>query len=412
MKIENRFLKYVSYDTQSDPDSDTYPSTPKQLDLANYLVRELQFLGVENAYLDEYGIVYGVIPANNGDEGNGIGFISHMDTSPDAPGNNIKPKLIRNYQGGRIVLNEEREFALDPKSFPALNDLISHDLITTDGTTLLGADDKAGIAIIMQTVEYMHEHPEFRHGKVSIAFTPDEEIGGGTEHFDLDKFEAKRAYTIDGGDIHEVAYENFNAFSIDVEITGKSIHPGDSKNKMINAIKVAYEFNSLLPVHMTPEATEGYEGFNHLLNINGNCDKTEMEYIIRNHDLTKAQKQCDDFKDIRDYLNKKYAYPIVKLTTRQQYLNMRSIIEKDMSIVDHAFEALKNCGIEPISQPIRGGTDGANLTYMGLPCPNLGTGGYNCHGPFEFVSLTMMKKQVEVLVEIIRLSKGDSYVRS
>lgn len=401
MNIEERFLKYVSFDTQSDPKSVTAPSSSKQLELGKYLVEEMKSIGIENTYLDEYGIVYGSIPSNNNNVGAKIGFIAHMDTSPDASGENIHPQVIRNYHGETIILNKERQLTLDPHEFPELLNVLNHDLITTDGTTLLGADDKAGVAIIMQMAQYVLTHPEFQHNDIQIAFTPDEEVGRGTENFDVDAFNADYAYTIDGGNIEEIEYENFNAFSAVVEINGKSIHPGSAKNAMINSIHISQEFDAMLPVHARPESTEGYEGFNHLHDIHGNCEKTVMEYIIRNHDLSLAKKQCQDFTNIAEFLNQKYGYPMIKVTIEQSYLNMKEHIAKNMFIVDNAIEAMKQCGLTPVSVPIRGGTDGANLTYMGLPCPNLGTGGYNYHGPFEYVSLTMMNKQVEVLLKIL-----------
>ena len=401
MNIQERFLKYVSFDTQSNPKSDTAPSTMKQLELGKYLVEEMKIIGIENAHLDDYGIVYGTIPSNNSNQGKVIGFVAHMDTSPDAAGNNIKPQIINNYQGDVITLNKEKDLRLDPKEFPALLDVLHHDLITTDGTTLLGADDKAGVAVIMQMCEYIIAHPELKHNDIQIAFTPDEEVGRGTENFDVNHFHADYAYTVDGGDISEIEYENFNAFSAVVEITGKSIHPGSAKNAMVNSIHVSQEFDAMLPIHARPESTEGYEGFNHLCDIQGNCEKTVMEYIIRNHDLELAKKQCEDFKNIEAFINKKYGYSIIKVTIEQTYLNMKEHILQNMYIVDNAMKAMKECGVEPKAVPIRGGTDGANLTYMGLPCPNLGTGGYNYHGPFEYVSLTMMNKQVEVLLKIL-----------
>ena len=406
MNLQDRFLKYVSFDTQSDPKSSTTPSSLKQLELGQYLVEEMKNIGIDNAQLDNNGIVYGSIPSNS-HNGKVIGFIAHMDTSPDASGNNIQPQIIHDYQGDIITLNKEKNLVLDPKEFPALNQVIHHDLITTDGTTLLGADDKAGVAIIMQTAQYLLTHPEIKHNTIQIAFTPDEEVGRGTENFDVQRFNADYAYTVDGGDIKEVEYENFNAFSAVVEITGKSIHPGSAKNAMINSIHISQEFDAMLPVHARPESTEGYEGFNHLHDIHGHCEKTVMEYIIRNHDLSLAKKQCDDFKHIADFLNQKYGYQMVNVTIEQSYLNMKEHILENMYIVDNAMKAMKECGIEPIAVPIRGGTDGANLTYMGLPCPNLGTGGFNYHGPFEYVSLTMMKKQVEVLLKIIELNQGE-----
>ena len=402
MEIKERFLNYVSFDTQSVENSQTVPSTSKQLKLGKYLVEELQSLGIENAKIDEYGVVYGTIPSNNNHQGDVIGFIAHMDTSPDASGKDIHPQIIKNYQGQKITLNEDKKLYLDPEQYPQLLHLIHHDLITTDGTTLLGADDKAGIAIIMQMVEYLHTHPEFKHNDIQIAFTPDEEIGCGSNHFDVKYFNADYAYTIDGGDIHIIEYENFNAFSAKVNIHGRSIHPGSAKNKMINSTRVAYEFDSLLPVHMRPESTEGYEGFNHLHAIQGTCEETTMDYIIRNHDLQQAKKQCQEFIDIVEFLNKKYGYQIIDLTITESYLNMKEALKDHMFIVEQALAAIKENGLDAYCSPIRGGTDGARLTFMGLPCPNLGTGGFNYHGPYEYCSLTMMEKQVEILLHILK----------
>ena len=402
MEIKERFLNYVSFDTQSVENSQTVPSTSKQLKLGKYLVEELQSLGIENAKIDEYGVVYGTIPSNNNHQGDVIGFIAHMDTSPDASGKDIHPQIIKNYQGQKITLNEDKKLYLDPEQYPQLLHLIHHDLITTDGTTLLGADDKAGIAIIMQMVEYLHTHPEFKHNDIQIAFTPDEEIGCGSNHFDVKYFNADYAYTIDGEDIHIVEYENFNAFSAKVNIHGRSIHPGSAKNKMINSTRVAYEFDSLLPVHMRPESTEGYEGFNHLHAIQGTCEETTMDYIIRNHDLQQAKKQCQEFIDIVEFLNKKYGYQIIDLTITESYLNMKEALKDHMFIVEQALAAIKENGLDAYCSPIRGGTDGARLTFMGLPCPNLGTGGFNYHGPYEYCSLTMMEKQVEILLHILK----------
>lgn len=402
MEIKERFLNYVSFDTQSAENSQTVPSTSKQLKLGKYLVEELQSLGIENALLNEYGVVYGTIPSNNNHQGDVIGFIAHMDTSPDASGKDINPQIIKNYQGQKITLNEDKKLYLDPEQYPQLLHLIHHDLITTDGTTLLGADDKAGIAIIMQMVEYLHTHPEFKHNDIQIAFTPDEEIGCGSNHFDVKYFNADYAYTIDGGDIHIIEYENFNAFSAKVNIHGRSIHPGSAKNKMINSTHVAYEFDSLLPVHMRPESTEGYEGFNHLHAIQGTCEETTMDYIIRNHDLQQAKKQCQEFIDIVEFLNKKYGYQIIDLTITESYLNMKEALKDHMFIVEQALAAIKENGLDAYCSPIRGGTDGARLTFMGLPCPNLGTGGFNYHGPYEYCSLTMMEKQVQILLHILK----------
>lgn len=401
MNIEERFLKYVSFDTQSDEYSNTTPSTLKQLELGKELVKEMLEIGITDAHLDEYGIVYGTIKGNGG-HGDVVGFIAHMDTSPDASGKNIKPQKITNYDGSIITINEELGLTLDPNKFDILNKMVGHDLITTDGTTLLGADDKAGVAIIMDLANYLYEHPEVKHNDIKIAFTPDEEVGRGPDNFDVKKFNAQYAYTLDGGDIEEYNYENFNAYSVKVEITGKSIHPGDAKNKMVSAINVAIEFENMLPEQMKPYYTDNYDGFNHLHHLEGGCQKATMEYIIRNHDYDIAQKQIADFKRIKTYLDEKYGYELVKLDIQESYLNMAKIIKDNYYIIDNLTQAMAKVGIKAHATPIRGGTDGARLTFMGLPCPNIGTGGANFHGPFEFVSLTMMKQAVEVLKEIIK----------
>lgn len=401
MNIEERFLKYVSFDTQSDEYSNTTPSTLKQLELGKELVKEMLEIGISDAHLDEYGIVYGTIKGNGG-QGDVIGFIAHMDTSPDASGTNIKPQKITNYDGSIITINKELGLTLDPDKFNILNKMIGHDLITTDGTTLLGADDKAGVAIIMDLANYLYEHPEVKHNDIKIAFTPDEEVGRGPDNFDVKKFNAQYAYTLDGGDIEEYNYENFNAYSAKVEITGKSIHPGDAKNKMVSAINVAIEFENMLPEQMKPYYTDNYDGFNHLHHLEGGCQNATMEYIIRNHDYDIAQKQIADFKRIKTYLDEKYGYELVKLDIQESYLNMAKIIKDNYYIIDNLNQAMTKVGIKAQATPIRGGTDGARLTFMGLPCPNIGTGGANFHGPFEFVSLTMMKQAVEVLKELIK----------
>ena len=401
MNIEERFLKYVSFDTQSDEYSNTTPSTLKQLELGKELVKEMLEIGINDAHLDEYGIVYGTIKGNGG-QGDIIGFIAHMDTSPDASGTNIKPQKITNYDGSIITINKELGLTLDPDKFNILNKMIGHDLITTDGMTLLGADDKAGVAIIMDLANYLYEHPEVKHNDIKIAFTPDEEVGRGPDNFDVKKFNAQYAYTLDGGDIEEYNYENFNAYSAKVEITGKSIHPGDAKNKMVSAINVAIEFENMLPEQMKPYYTDNYDGFNHLHHLEGGCQKATMEYIIRNHDYDIAQKQIADFKRIKTYLDEKYGYELVKLDIQESYLNMAKIIKDNYYIIDNLNQAMTKVGIKAQATPIRGGTDGARLTFMGLPCPNIGTGGANFHGPFEFVSLTMMKQAVEVLKELIK----------
>ena len=401
MNIEERFLKYVSYDTQSDEYSNTTPSTLKQLDLAKELVKEMLEIGISDAHLDEYGIVYGTIKGNGG-TGDIIGFIAHMDTSPDASGKNIKLQKITNYDGSIIELNKELGLSLNPEEFTSLKKMIGHDLITTDGTTLLGADDKAGVAIIMDFANYLYQHPEIKHNDIKIAFTPDEEVGRGTDNFNVKKFNAKYAYTVDGGDIAEYNYENFNAYSANVEITGKSIHPGNAKNKMISAINLAIEFENMLPEEKKPYYTDGYDGFNHLHHLEGNCEKATLEYIIRNHDLQLAKKQIADFERIKTYLNDKYNYEAINLDINESYLNMAEIIKENYYIIEKLQAAMKKVGIESYASPIRGGTDGARLTFMGLPCPNIGTGGENYHGPFEFVSLTMMKQAVKIITELVK----------
>lgn len=400
MNIEERFLKYVSYDTQSDEHSTTTPSSLKQLKLAEELVNEMKEIGIDDATLDKYGIVYGTIKGNGGN-GDIIGFIAHMDTSPDASGKNIKPKKVSNYDGSIIEINKEKQLFLNPNEFTSLKKMIGHDLITTDGTTLLGADDKAGIAIIMDLANYLYYHPEIKHNDIKIAFTPDEEVGRGTENFDVEKFNAKYAFTVDGGDICEYNYENFNAYSIDIEIIGKSIHPGNAKNKMVSAINLAIEFENMLPENQKPYYTDGYDGFNHLHHLEGNCEKAKAEYIIRNHDATLIKKQIDDFKRIQNYLNDKYGYEAIKLDIQESYLNMAEIIKDNYYIIEKLEKAMNKVGIKGHATPIRGGTDGAKLTFMGLPCPNIGTGGDNYHGPFEFVSLTMMKQAVEIIKTLV-----------
>ena len=402
MNIKERFLSYVGIDTQSDESSSTYPSTDKQLNLARKLVNDLQSLGITNAYLNKYGIVYAKIPANCEDLKDKIGFISHMDTSPDFSGANVKPRIITNYDGSDIILNKDLNIVLDTKTFPTLLKNIGETIIVTDGTTLLGADDKAGVAIIMSLVEELVNHPNIKHGQISVAFTPDEEIGRGTDNFDIKEFDADYAYTIDGGEIDLIEYENFNAASATVEIHGKSIHPGSAKGKMINSILVAEEFNDLLPCDMIPSKTEGYQGFNHLHNLSGDCEHTTMEYIIRNHSKELFEKQKQDFKVAKDVLDHKYGYEIVTLTITDSYQNMRPYIEKDPRALNRVVDTYKKLNIPFNFSPIRGGTDGATLTVKGLPTPNLGTGGYNYHGKFEYVSLTQMEKMVKILIELIK----------
>lgn len=397
MRIEERFINYVKFDTQSDPDSITTPSTMKQKELAKVLVGELHQMGITNAAMNEFGEVYAHIDANC--EGmDAIGFIAHMDTAPDCSGKNVKPRIVRNYSGDDIQLNEK--IVLSPKEFNNLMHHLNEDLIVTDGTTLLGADDKAGIAIIMDMAERI-VNSKIKHGYIGIAFTCDEEVGRGADDFDLERFSCDYAYTIDGGDIDVISYENFNAYEANVFVHGKSVHPGDAKGLMVNASLVGMEFQSCLDPFKNPCYTSGYEGFYHLTDFVGQCEQAKLSYILRDHDEEKLMKQVDEFKLVCDFLNKKYGYDVITIEFNSQYKNMRKYIEKDMRCVDKAFSALKACGLNPRSEAIRGGTDGASLTYKGLNCPNLGTGGENYHGKYEYVSIQAMEKMVEVLIQII-----------
>lgn len=401
MRVEERLLKYVAVDTQSDEYAATSPSTEKQLVLANMLAEELQELGLENPHVDEFGVVYAKLPANA--QGYpAIGLNAHMDTATDLTGANVKPRMIPAYDGSVIKLNENIQ--MDPKQFPILAKHVGEDLIVTDGNTLLGGDDKAGIAIIMTAVEQLIQQ-NIPHGDVYVAFTPDEEVGRGTEHFDLNTFKAEFAYTVDGGEINEIDYENFNAAQALITIHGKSIHTGAAKNKMINASLLAMQLHSLLPVEMNPAYTEGYEGFNHLLHIKGECELATMTYLIRNHDAEKFAKQKQMFIDACAYLNKRYGEGTFELEIKDQYQNMRNLIEKDMRVVELANRAISAAGLEPVSTPVRGGTDGAALTYMGLPCPNFGTGSYNHHGRYEFASVQAMSKMVEIITNVLTMAK-------
>ena len=402
MLIEKRFLKYVSFDTQSDESSTTSPSTEKQFDLADFLSEEMQILGVDEVERTDQGIVYGKIYSNSDEPMKAIGFIAHMDTSPDASGHDIHPRIIRSYPGGRIILNEEKKMYLDPETNPELKGLVGDDLITTDGTTLLGADDKAGVAIIMSMVEYICQNRDFKHGDICIAFTPDEEVGRGTENFDVKKFGADYAYTVDGGRIDEFSFENFNAYKADVTITGKSYHPGDSKGKMVNALTLGRQFDTMLGDNKRPEATEHKEGFYHLHHMEGDVSTTKMTYILRDHDMDNMHDMIHTMQLAASYLNHVNHGHFIYIDFTLQYKNMIEVINKTPDIVYKVKQAMINIGLEPIASPIRGGTDGANLSFMGLPCPNLGTGGYNYHGPYEFCSINSMKKGVKLLLELIK----------
>ena len=402
MLIEKRFLKYVSFDTQSDESSTTSPSTEKQFDLADFLSEEMQILGVDEVERTDQGIVYGKIYSNTDEPMKAIGFIAHMDTSPDASGHDIHPRIIRSYPGGRIILNEEKKMYLDPETNPELKGLVGDDLITTDGTTLLGADDKAGVAIIMSMVEYICQNRDFKHGDICIAFTPDEEVGRGTENFDVKRFGADYAYTVDGGRIDEFSFENFNAYKADVTITGKSYHPGDSKGKMVNALTLGRQFDTMLGDNKRPEATEHKEGFYHLHHMEGDVSTTKMTYILRDHDMDNMHDMIHTMQLAASYLNQVNHGHYIDIDFTLQYKNMIEVINKTPDIVYKVKQAMINIGLDPIASPIRGGTDGANLSFMGLPCPNLGTGVYNYHGPYEFCSINSMKKGVKLLLELIK----------
>ena len=401
-KILDRFLRYVSVDTQSDPESESQPSAARELDLLRMLCDELKALGVD-ASLDEYGYVMGSIPSNCGKDVPAVGFIAHVDTAPDASGANVKPQIIENYDGGDIALKGVEGLELKTNAFPELLGYKGQTIITTDGTTLLGADDKAGVAEIMHAVEYIMEHPEFRHGEIKIGFTPDEEIGRGVVKFDVNKFGAKYAYTMDGGAIGELEYENFNAAAANVKINGCNVHPGYAKGKMLNSILIGMELNSLLPVEQRPEYTEGYEGFFHIIGFNGTVESSTFSYIIRDHDMELFEQKKRCIQKCVDFINGKYGEGVAELEIRHQYYNMRKEVEPHYHIVEKAMKAMEMAGVKPKVQPIRGGTDGANLSFMGLPCPNIFAGGLNFHGKFEFLPLESMQKASEVILNIISL---------
>ena len=404
MTVEERFLKYIAVDTTSDPSSDTFPSTKSQLDFAAALREEMESLGLENVSIDQYGYVFGTIPSTIKDySGKILGFISHMDTSCAESGKNIRPRIIKRYDGKDIVLNEEKNIIMSPLDFSNLAQYQGQDLIVTDGNTLLGGDDKAGIAEILTAAEYLLAHPEIPHGPVRVGFTPDEEIGQGTEHFDVEKFGADFAYTMDGGECGELEYENFNAAEAVADFNGVSIHPGSAKGKMINAIRLAMEYERLMPSVQRPECTEGREGFIHLDSLQGSVDHARSEYIIRDHDMDLFQKKKKHMEDMARIMNIKYGYEAVSLKIQDSYFNMKEKIEPHRFLIDNVLKVYEKLGIQPQIQPIRGGTDGAQLSFKGLPCPNLGTGDHNCHGHFEFTCIQAMEKSVEVIVELVRL---------
>ena len=399
-KILDRFLRYISVDTQSNEESESQPSTAKQLDLLKMLCEELNKMGVE-ATLDEFGYVMGSIPGNV--DAPAIGFIAHVDTAPDASGKDVKPQIIDKYDGGAIDLKGVPGLQLRPEEFPEMLHYVGETLITTDGTTLLGADDKAGVAEIMTAVQYIVEHPEFKHGPVKIGFTPDEEIGRGVVKFDVKRFGADYAYTMDGGEIGELEFENFNAASAKIHVQGRNVHPGSAKGKMKNAILIGQEFNSLLPIEQRPEYTEGYEGFFHLISFKGAVEEADFAYIIRDHDRQKFEAKKILIQQVADFINAKYGAGTVELTVKDQYYNMREQVEPHYHIIEKAVKAMEMAGLKAKIQPIRGGTDGANLSFKGLPCPNIFAGGLNFHGKMEFVPLRSMEKASEVILNIITL---------
>lgn len=403
MKVTERFLKYVKFDTESSTITKVTPSTPGQMLLARELEKELHHMGLQDISLDENCYLMATLPANTNKNIPTIGFVAHMDTSPDMTGKDVKPRIVENYDGNQIILNKELEIVLSPVDFPEMLDYIGQDLIVTDGTTLLGADDKAGIAEILTAIQYLISHPEIEHGKIRIGFTPDEEIGAGADYFDVKKFDCEWAYTIDGGPIGELEYENFNAAGVKITIQGRSVHPGYAKNKMINALVIANKYISLLPANERPEHTSGYEGFIHLTNISGNIDNATLGYIIRDHSFELFEKRKQMMLDAVDFINKQYP-DSTSIEIKDQYFNMREKVEPVIHIVDIAFEAMTSVGVTPIVKPIRGGTDGARLSFMGLPCPNIFAGGHNFHGRYEFVSVQSMEKAVEVIVKIIELT--------
>jgi len=412
MDITERFLNYTKFDTQSAEDSDSVPSTPKQLVFAEYLKKELEREGLSNVELDSKGYLYATLKANTKDEVPTIGFISHYDTSPDCSGADIKPHIVKNYDGSDIVLGvwsqetgvSGQEIISSPKKFPELLQHVGEDLIVTDGHTLLGADDKAGIAEIVQAMCWLRDHPEVKHGDIRVAFNPDEEIGMGAHHFDVEKFGCEWAYTMDGGDVGELEFENFNAASAKIFIKGVSVHPGYAKGKMVNANRLAAELAAMLPDDETPETTEGYQGFYHLLGIQSNVEGAKMSYIIRDHDRERFEERKHFMMKCADQMNAKYGEGTVTCEVKDQYYNMKEKIDPQMHVIDLVLHAMQDCGVAPKVKPIRGGTDGAQLSFKGLPCPNIFAGGVNFHGPYEFVSIQSMQKAVEVIVRICALT--------
>lgn len=403
MTLVERFLKYVSFDTQSDELTRLTPSTPGQMVFAQYLQSELESLGLEEITLDQHGYLFATLPANTDKELPTIGFISHLDTSPDMSGKNVTPRIVANYDGSDIVLCAETKVILSPTQFPELLDHKGEDLIVTNGKTLLGADDKAGIAEIISAIAYLKEHPEIKHGKIRIGFCPDEEIGEGAHHFDVEKFGCEWAYTMDGGELGELEFENFNAASAKITFKGRNVHPGYAKNKMINSLRIANQFVGLLPAHESPEQTTGYEGFYHLMGIQGTVEESTVSYIIRDHDRKKFEARKTVIEQFVAQINAEHGEGTATLELRDQYYNMCEKIEPVMHIIDTAFAAMEAVGVKPNVKPIRGGTDGAQLSFKGLPCPNIFAGGINFHGRYEFVPIPNMEKAMKVIVKIAEL---------
>ncbi|MFP5133197.1 peptidase T [Bacteroides salyersiae] len=403
MALVERFLKYVSFDTQSSEETRITPSTPGQMVFAKYLKSELESLGLEEITLDEHGYLFATLPANTDKEIPTIGFIAHMDTSPDMSGKDVTPRIVENYNGSEIVLDAEERVVLSPAQFPELLDHKGEDLIVTNGKTLLGADDKAGIAEIVSAMAYLKEHPEIKHGKIRIGFNPDEEIGEGAHKFDVEKFGCEWAYTMDGGEVGELEFENFNAAAAKIIFKGRNVHPGYARHKMINSIRIANQFISMLPRHETPEHTEGYEGFYHLIGIQGDVEQTTLSYIIRDHDRSRFESRKREMAHLVRKINAEFGEDIAVLELRDQYYNMREKIEPVMHIINTAFAAMEAVGVKPNVKPIRGGTDGAQLSFKGLPCPNIFAGGLNFHGRYEFVPVQNMEKAMKVIVKIAEL---------
>ena len=403
MALVERFLMYVSFDTQSSEETEVTPSTPGQMVFAKYLKEELESLGLEDITLDEHGYLFATLPANIDKPVPTIGFIAHMDTSPDMSGKDVSPRIVQNYDGSDIVLCAEENVVLSPSQFPELLDHKGEDLIVTNGKTLLGADDKAGIAEIVSAIVYLKEHPEIKHGKIRIGFNPDEEIGLGAHKFDVEKFGCDWAYTMDGGEVGELEFDNFNAASAKITFKGRNVHPGYAKNKMVNSIRVANRFCAMLPAHETPEHTEGYEGFYHLISFNGDVEQTTVAYIIRDHDRARFESRKKKIERFISEINAEYGEGTATLELRDQYYNMREKIEPVMHIIDTAFAAMEAVGVKPNVKPIRGGTDGAQLSFKGLPCPNIFAGGLNFHGRYEFAPIQNMEKAMKVIVKIAEL---------